>query len=85
MNPIALVVEELLKNIQARYQIAQAIPDLAISLLESSIDDGDMPSEQAMRNIHHMIHWDGFPEEKKYQILGLLAKLHRGETLHGKR
>jgi len=79
MKHISKVIDDILNKLRIRNERALALPDMAISLLESAIEDGESPDEQAMKNIHAIVHLDGFPEDKKYRILALLAQLHRRE------
>ena len=74
MTHISAAVRLLLWELSQRMDHAEALPDLAVSLLQSYLDDGEIPEQVVINNIEHMIRQDGFPQDKKKEIMSLLKK-----------
>ena len=81
MTHISQLIGRLIERLRLQNEYADALPDLAVSLLESAIEEGDYLDERTMGSIHEMVHWEGFPEDKKWKILALLAQIHRRPTV----
>lgn len=75
MIPIKNIVQELLYEIKAQHDHAQALPDMAISLLESSIEENIFPEPSVLENIGRLILQDGFPKDKYEKIEKLLIQI----------
>ena len=71
------IVENLLAELKLKNDHAQALPDMAISLLESYVTDDQIPESLVVHHIMDLTAQDGFPPDKKEKIDKLLKELSR--------
>lgn len=75
MNHIKPTIKEFVHDLERKFNHAQALPDLAISLMGSYIADGEKLAPIVRKNIEKLLTEDGVPQEKKDTIQKLLNAL----------
>lgn len=74
MTNISEAVRLLLSELSAKMNHEEALPDPEVSLLQSYLDDSQIPEQVVVNNIEHLINLPGFPAHKRDEIIGLLKR-----------